>query len=95
MHDDIRKFSLEGDIGSDTVKTRERLIEFIESNMRDYGYVPALDNEPQFTRTFDEKTETFKFRLTVYGVAMDKEKVWGVSGVMNGKEIPRYTVPSK
>jgi hypothetical protein len=91
MHDEIRKFSLEGDLGdSKVVQTRERLVEYVESLMRDYSYVPALDLEPQFTRDYDPETESFKFTLSVYGVKVEKEKAWQTGGIMSGKEIPKY-----
>lgn len=91
MHEDIRKFSLEGDL-SDTniVETKERLVHHIENLMRDYSYVPALDLEPQFTLDYLPDANGFKFTLTVYGIKTDKEKAWSTGGIMSGKEIPKY-----
>lgn len=91
MHDEIRKFSIEGVLGEpNIVKTKERLVEHVESFMRDFSYVPALDLEPQFTLDYSPADEGFKFTLSVYGVAVDKEKAWSTGGIMSGKEIPKH-----
>lgn len=91
MHDEIRKFSLEGVLGEpNIVSTKARLVEYVESLMRDYNYVPALDLEPQFTLDYSPEDEGFKFTLSVYGVSVEKEKVWSTGGIMSGKEIPKY-----
>jgi hypothetical protein len=96
MHDEIRKFSLEGEMAdANVVQTKERLVEHLESLMRDYSYVPALDLEPQFTRTYDPEKECFKFTLSMYGVLVEKEIVWETGGIMSGNKIPRYTPPLK
>lgn len=96
MHDEIQRFNLNGKIAdTEITQTRERLVDFVESMMRDQGYVPALDLEPQFTMDFDESTEEFKFALSVYGVKIDKDKTWSVGGILSGKEITRYTPKSK
>lgn len=96
MHDEIRKFSLEGELGEpNIVTTKERLIEYVESMMRDYSYVPALDLEPQFTLDYSPEIEGFRFTLSVYGVEVDKEKAWSTGGMMSGKEIPKYIPKSR
>lgn len=96
MHDKIRDFSLEGEIGDQNrVQNRDRIIETLEGIMRDYGYVPSLDNDPQFTLDFQPDTETFLFRATVYGVKVGKDDSWQVAGVMSGKQIPKYTPQPK
>lgn len=92
MHDEIRKFYLEGImLDANVVETRERLVRHLESMMRDYGYVPSVDNEEQFTLDWDGEQNQFKFKLTVYGVMVGKERAWELSGMTSGKEIPRYT----
>jgi hypothetical protein len=88
MHDDIKKFFLTGEIsGTNVVQTRERLIEAVESDMREQGYVPDLDKEPQFTRNLIQGTERFSFVLTVYGIYVGKDRAWITGGVMGGKTI--------
>lgn len=88
MHDDIKKFFLSGDISSaNVVQTKERLIQAQEAIMRDEGYVPDLDKEPQFTRNYVEETNRFTFALTVYGIYVGKDKAWATGGIMGGKTI--------
>lgn len=92
MHDDIRKFDLEGELGEpNVVTTRDRLVDFVEESMRDYGYVPALDIEPQFTLDYNMETESFNFKLTVYGIEVGKERACKLGGILSGKEIVRYS----
>lgn len=96
MHDEIQRFNLNGEMSdTDVVKQRERLVEFVESMMRDQGYVPALDLEPQFTLEFDPVSENFTFALSVYGVPIERNKTWNVGGILSGKEIPRYIPKNK
>lgn len=96
MHDEIRKFSLEGVLGEpNIVSTKARLVDYVERLMRDYSYVPALDLEPQFTLDYSPEDEGFKFTLSVYGVQVEKEKSWSTGGIMSGKEIPKYTPQPK
>jgi hypothetical protein len=96
MHDEIRKFSLEGLLGEpNIVSTKERLVDHVENMMRDYSYVPALDIEPQFTLDYSPEDEGFTFTLSVYGVQVEKEKAWSTGGIMGGKEIPKYTPQHK
>jgi hypothetical protein len=95
MHDEIKKFSLQGELSEkNIVQNKERLVDYVESLMRDYGYVPALDVEPQFTLDYSPEREAFNFTLSAYGVQIDKEKAWSTGGIMSGKEIPKYS-PSK
>lgn len=96
MHDEIQRFNLNGEMSdNNVVQQRERLVEFVESMMRDQGYVPALDLEPQFTLNFNEQNEQFIFALSVYGVPIEKSKTWQVGGILSGKEIPKYTPKNK
>lgn len=96
MHDEIQRFNLNGQIADyDVTKTRDRLVEFVESMMREQGYVPALDIEPQFTVDYVSDEGRFNFALSVYGVKISREKTWTVGGILSGKEIPRYTPKSK
>ena len=97
MHEDIKRFPLEGAITDalNVVEHKERLISFIEGAMRDEGYVPLLDMEPHFNQRFDVEGEHFEFKLSVYGVFVGKEESWGIAGVMSGNKIPKYIAPSK
>jgi len=88
MHDDIERFSLDGEIdSSNLLEAKERLVRFIETSMRDAGFVPALDLEPQFTREFNPETEKYNFQLSVYGIKVGRAKACEAAGMMNGKII--------
>lgn len=95
MHDEIHKFSLDGQIGdANLVEAKERLVLFLEDKMRDEGFVPALDIEPQFTLDYRPKDETYDFILTVYGIWVGRESACNtIAGMMSGKPIMKF-IPS-
>jgi|SRR6266540_2308983 len=96
MHKDIKRFGLTGQITSDTfLSTRETLIKEVEDGMRDEGFVPVLDLIPQFTRVYDNTTETFSFELSIYGIHVGEDKAWQVAGMMNGILQERSTRPQR
>lgn len=96
MHDDIEKFSLDGEIAdSNIVATKENLVKTLEDNMRDLGYVPCLDLEPQFTLDYRPESENYEFELTVYGIHVGKELSWSTAGMMSGKAIMKSTPKPK
>lgn len=92
MHDDIIRYSLDGKI-SDTnvVQEKERLIHFMENQMRYDGVVPSLDLDPQFTWEYNSHSESYDFTLTVYGTHVGTEKAWKTAGTMAGTTIDRYS----
>lgn len=97
MHDDIKTFTLEGELAdSNLVQEKDRLVEFLEGQIRDLGSVPVLDLEPQFTLEYLPKSETYEFTLTIYGVPIEGEDdAWSLAGMMNGKIIPKDTQKDK
>jgi hypothetical protein len=91
VHYDIESFSLEGTINETALtEHRERLILWVESDMRDRGFVPVLDLEPVWSAWFDG--DRYQFKLTIYGVDIGRDEAWTTAGLMNGKRIPRHTV---
>jgi hypothetical protein len=96
MHEDIKTFTLDGKIDdSNLVQGKDRLIEFVETQMRDLGAVPVLDLEPQFTLDYIPELERYDFKLTLYGITVGEEDAWQIGGMMNGKLIPRYIPKDK
>jgi hypothetical protein len=93
MHDEVTRFPLEGVLTDklNLAQHKERMVHFLEGDMRDNGFVPLLDMEPHYTQSYDPAGEHFVFKLSVYGVFVGKEKAWDVSGMMSGKIIPKYT----
>ena len=83
MHESIRDFHLRGNVGeSNVVRDKQRLVSELEVTMRDNGFIPVLDLNPQFTREFNPKTDGFTFVLTIYGVK-DKD-AWNNAGISDG-----------
>jgi hypothetical protein len=96
LHENIKKFSLTGEMNDDNVvEERERLILFLENQMRDSGIVPVLDMDPQFTLNYMPDKEAYKFELSIYGTKVGKDTAWQTSGIMNGKPITKTTVLTK
>lgn len=96
MHNEIKRFGLTGTITSDRfVSAREALIKDVEDSMRDEGFVPVLDLQPQFTREYDPDTETFSFEISVYGAYVGEEESWLIVGMTNGVPVEKYTRPQK
>lgn len=96
MHDDIKRFSLEGQVlEANLAKYKDFLVGHIEIMMRDQGFVPVLDIDPQFTLDYIREYEKYNFILTVYGAPVDRDMVWSVGGTMGGKLIMKYTPKSK
>ena len=92
MHDDIKTFSLDGEVSDNNlVEAKERLIMSLEGMMRDHGCVPVLDLDPQFTLDYKPERELYEFKLTIYGVKIEEEEdSWETVGMMHGKPIMRY-----
>lgn len=90
MHEDIVRFEREG-YSDNNAQTREWFIAEVEKEMRDKGFVPSIDNEPQYTVEYLPEDECFYFTLSVFGVKVGVEKSWDVSGVTHGKPIMRST----
>lgn len=93
MHDNIVRFEQKG-LTLDTAQAREWLVDEIERQMRDSGYAPSIDNEPQFTVEYSADSEAFNYTLSVFGVKV-KEDPWKVSGVTRGKTIMKHTQKTK
>ena len=92
MHDDIIRYPLEGEIAdTNIVQEKERLLHFVEMQMREDGVVPNLDLEPQFTLDYNPDTETYRFSLSVYGMYVGKAEACKVAGLTYGTAIQRHT----
>jgi len=87
MHENIKAFHNRGTMEAmaNVVKEMDQLVREIESSMRDAGYVPVLDLEPQFSRELDHSNDTYSFKVTVYGVQVKGKDAWEWAGISNGK----------
>lgn len=96
MHSKIKDYHLTGQIsGGNIVEVKERLIKEVEDDMREDGYVPVYDLDPQFSRSYNALEEAFDFHLTLYGVYVGEDRAWQIACLMHGREIPRYTPRTK
>ena len=89
-HRPIKKFSLDGNIYDDSAiwRMKRAYLDLIDFQMRSCGYVTRLDIYPDFTIEYNEKTETFSFQLSVYGVYVGKRKSEWIFGVDEKAVIP-------
>lgn len=89
MHEEIKRFGHEGIVAEDVidlVEFKERQVRWVESQMRDEGFAPALDIEPQYTQHYNPTENNFNYKISVYGIEVG-EKAWMIAGVMNGRVI--------
>lgn len=80
-HKPIRRFGLEGEIYDEShiVRLKDQYVFMVESVMRNHGYVPRYDIDPDFTIRYNGKT--FDFRLSIYGVYVGREKAKCITGI--------------
>jgi hypothetical protein len=94
-HKPIKRFCLGGEIYDDSAIPRLRVeyIRMLHQQMRDSGYALRLDIDPDFTINYNENTETFTFKVSIYGSYVGKKKIECVVGI-DGTEVI-YTQPNK
>lgn len=97
MHRDIRKFSMQGEIGDDSALPRIRsdLERRVIQDMRDNGYIPVLDLGPYWSTEYDIMHDKYKFALSVYGVHVGRRKASEIEGMSDGKAMPRFIPQNK
>ena len=90
-HRKITKFGLEGEIFDDSKipKIKDQYINMICNGMRQKGYVPRYDIDPDFTISYNGKT--FEFKLSVYGVYVGKKRAKCVKGIDKNQVITSTT----
>jgi hypothetical protein len=87
IHKQIKRFGLEGEIYDDSAipRLKDQYIFMVVIGMRNKGYVPRYDIDPDFTVSYNGKT--FDFKLSVYGVYVGKKKAQCVLGIDKNMEI--------
>lgn len=95
MHDEIIRYDMAGEISDENiVENKERLVFFLETQMRDEGVAPVLDMEPHFTLDYSPERELFEFQLSVYGSYVGSNAC-EIAGTMAGKTIWKSIPPTK
>lgn len=90
-HKPIKRFGLEGEIYDDShiVRLKDQYVFMVVSVMRNHGYVPRYDIDPDFTIGYNGKT--FEFQLSVYGVYVGKERAKCILGIDKNTVIQSHT----
>lgn len=82
-HKPIKRFFLDGNIKDEANLARLKIeyIRLLVSEMRFSGYVPRIDIDPDFTIEYNEKTESFIFNLSIYGIHVGKKQSEWIQGI--------------
>jgi hypothetical protein len=89
-HKPLKRFGLEGTIYDDSAIWRLKIeyMRLVISEMRLSGYVPRIDIAPDFTIGYNDKSESFNFELSLYGIYVGKRKSEWIFGVDEVTVIP-------
>ena len=82
-HKPIKRFTIGGQIYDDSAIARLKIeyTKLLITEMKMLGYVPRIDIDPDFTISFNEKSEYFEFDLSVHGVYAGKKKSEWILGI--------------
>jgi hypothetical protein len=89
-HKAIKRFKMSGIIHDESSIGRLKIeyIRLLKMEMFDLGYVPRLDIDADFTIKYNKKTESFTFKLSVYGTYTGKSKIECVQGIDGTTLVP-------
>lgn len=93
MHRRIKRFELSGQITDDCFlpRMRSEYIRLLNETMRDSGYVPRFDIDPDWSLSYTGNY--YEFTLSVYGSYIGKKNASCIDGLDKNK--PIFTPPSK
>lgn len=96
MHRKIKKFGMEGQFLDDSLagSIKEINERTLDVQMRDMGYIRALDIDPFWTVEYNAQQDEWRFQMSMYGFYIGKRKAWQYEGSSQGKLIPRITHPA-
>jgi len=83
----IKSFLISGVIKDDSSIGKSRIMyeKLLVQDMRDKGYVPVLDLEPQFSIKYNEVKDNYSFFLEMFGVYIGKRKAKEIEGFSGQK----------
>ena len=89
----IKAFLIGGVIKDDSSIGKSRLMyeRVLLQDMRDRGYVPVLDLEPQFSIKYNELKDRYSFNLEMFGVYVGKKKAQEIEGFSGQQFYKRNT----
>lgn len=70
-------------------RNREMLEDHAIEDMRAGGLIPVLDVAPSLTSDFDPETETFTFKVSIYGYRVG-DKSYDLLGILSNEGILVY-----
>jgi hypothetical protein len=87
----IHDFWISGTIKDDSKfqKSKEDYERLLVQQMRDKGYVPVLDMQPQFNVKYNEEKNHYTFNLVMYGMYIGKAKAFKYVGFSGQSLISR------
>lgn len=93
MHKKIKRFELVGQITDDIFIPRMKVeyVKLLSETMRDSGYVPRLDIDPDWSLSYNGNY--YEFTLSVYGSYIGKKNAACIDGL--DKNRPIFTPQSK
>ncbi len=93
MHKTIKRFELEGQITDDIFipRMKSEYVRLLSDSMRETGYVPRFDIEPDWTISYTGNH--YEFKLSVYGSYIGKKNASCIDGL--DKNRPIFTPQSK
>jgi hypothetical protein len=93
LHKRIKRFELSGQILDDVFipRMREEYIRLLSDSMRETGYVPRFDIDPDWSLSYTGNY--YEFTLSVYGSYIGKRNAECIDGL--DKNRPIYTPQSK
>ena len=96
-HKPIKNFILDGIIKDDSAigRLRYEVAKLKIEEMRELGYVPRLDIDPNFTIKYNEEKEYFEFTITIYGTYLGKKKSQCIQGIDGTEMVPIHKSKSK
>lgn len=96
-HKPIKRFSLDGTIYDDAsiIRLKTEYTRLLVSGMRLSGHVPRLDIDPDFTMSYNETTEYFEFKLSIYGIYVGKKQSEWIAGIDGSTPIATLQNKSK
>ena len=97
MHKAIKRFCIDGQFIDDSkaLSIRDLNERTLDVQMRDRGYVRALDMDPVWTVEYVSDKDEWFFKMSIYGIYVGKKKSWQYEGIQQGKLLPRSTHQAK
>jgi hypothetical protein len=94
LHRKIKQFAIEGQFLDDRIASGIKEINerVLDIQMRDMGYIRALDIDPAWTTEYNPIQDEWRFKMSIYGFYVGKRKSWQYEGSFQGKLIPRATL---